>query len=238
MNKVVAVIIARGGSKGIPRKNVKLLHGKPLLAYPILAAKNCSLINRVIVSTDDEEIASVAKEWGAEVPFMRPKELAEDNTPTEPVLQHAIQWLDENEGYHADIMVCLTPTFVPRKKGITGKVVQYLIDHPELDSVFTATATHKNYWRFTNGEWQRLASDIPQYSSRQDKDPLWREDTPLVLATRADWIRQGKRMGERVWAIENDAEFSVDIDTPFDFWIAEEYIKKEVKTPSEYEGFE
>lgn len=236
MGKVVAVIIARGGSKGIPRKNVKLLAGKPLIAYPILAAKNCSLVDRIIVSTDDEEIARLAKEWGAEVPFTRPKELAKDSTPTEPVLQHAVRWLDEHEGYRADIMVFLTPTFVPRKKGLIGKVVRYLLDHPELDSVFAATATHKNYWRFKEGTWERLASDIPQYSSRQTKEPLWREDTPLVLATRADWVRQGKRMGERVWIIENDAEFSIDIDTPFDFWLAEEYMKT-IKNPSDYEGF-
>ncbi|TSC75463.1 MAG: Cytidylyltransferase [Parcubacteria group bacterium Gr01-1014_30] len=234
--KVVAVIIARGGSKGVPRKNVRLLAGKPLIAYPIIAAKNCALINRVIVSTDNDEIASVAKEWGGEVPFVRPAELAEDLTATEPVLQHAIKWLDENEKYHTDIMVFLTATFVPRKKGIVEKVVKHLIEHPELDSVFTATPTHKNYWRFKDGQWVRLASDIPHYGSRQTKEPLWREDTPLVCATRADWIRQGKRMGEKVWIIENDAEFSVDIDTEFDFWMAEEYIKR-VKNIKDYEGF-
>lgn len=235
--KTVAVIIARGGSKGVPRKNVKLLAGKPLIAYPIIAAKNCPLIDRVIVSTDDGEIAEAAKEWGAEVPFMRPKELAEDRTATEPVLQHAIQWLDEHEGYRADIVVFLTATFVPRKKGITEQAVRYLLDHEELDSAFAGTPTHKNYWRLKNGQWTRLASDIPQYSSRQTKEPLWREDTPLVCATRADWIRKGKRMGEKVWIIENDAEFSVDIDTSFDFWLAEEYMKHNVQNPSDYEGF-
>ena len=232
--KVVAVIIARGGSKGVPRKNVRPLAGKPLIAYPIIAAKNCSLIDRTIVSTDNDEIANVAKEWGAEVPFKRPVELAEDLTPTELPLQHAIKWLDENEGYHTDIMVFLTATFVPRKKGLTEKVVKHLIDHPELDSVFTATSTHKNYWRFRDGQWTRLASDIPHYASRQNKEPLWREDTPLVCATRADWVRKGRRVGEKVWIVPNDAEFSVDIDSEFDFWIAEEYLKR-IKNKEEYE---
>lgn len=235
--KVAAVIIARGGSKGVPGKNVKDLAGKPLIAYPIIAAKNCSLIDRVVVSTDDEKIAAVSKEWGAEVPFMRPSNLAEDLTATEPVLQHAIQWLDENEGYRADIMVFITATFVPRKKGLTEKVVKHLIENPELDSVFTATPTHKNYWRFKDGGWTRLASDIPHYGSRQTKEPLWREDTPLVCATRADWVRQGRRVGDKVWIIENDAEFSVDIDSEFDFWMAEQYMQKKVKDKSIYEGF-
>ena len=232
--KVVAVIIARGGSKGGPRKNARQLCGKPLIAYPIIAAKNCSLIDRVIVSTDDDKIALVAKEWGGEVLFKRPAELAEDLTPTEPVLQHAVKWLDEQGSYRTDIMVFLTATFFPRKKGIVEKVVKHLIDHPELDSVFTATPTHKNYWRFQDGKFQRLASDIPQYSSRQTKEPLWREDTPLVCATRADWVRQGKRMGEKVWIIENDADFSLDIDTEFDFRLAEEYVKQ-LKNPEQYE---
>ena len=235
--KVVAVIMARGGSKGVPRKNVRLLAGKPLIAYPIIAAKNCKLIDRIIVSTDNDEIENVAKEWGAEVPFKRPSDLSEDLSSTESVLQHAILWLDENEKYHADITVFLTATYVPRKTGLTEKVIQHLIDNPELDSVFTATSTHKNYWRQKDGKWTRLASDIPHYGSRQTKEPLWREDTPLVCATRSDWTRKGIRVGEKVAIIPNDAEFSVDIDSESDFIIAEEYMKNKVKDRGIYEGF-
>jgi len=94
---VVAVIPARGGSKGVPGKNIKLLGGKPLISYVLEAAKKCQLIDRIIVSTDDEQIAEVAKKYGAEVPFMRPAELAEDATPTELVLKHAVEWLEQNE---------------------------------------------------------------------------------------------------------------------------------------------
>jgi CMP-N,N'-diacetyllegionaminic acid synthase len=134
--KIVAIIPARGGSKGLKNKNTRIINGKPLISYVIEAAKNCDLINRVIVSTDDNKIASIAKKYGAEVPFLRPKELAQDLTPTEPVLKHAIEWLEKNEGFIADILVFLTPTEIVRTKHIIGDVIQKLLDNPKLDSVF------------------------------------------------------------------------------------------------------
>src|SRR5687768_16660736 len=106
---VVAVIPARGGSKGLPRKNVLPLAGKPLIAYSVEAAVLSPLVSRVIVSTDDEEIAAAAREAGAETPFLRPPELSLDSTPTEPVLRHAIEWLEREEGYRTDIVLFLQP---------------------------------------------------------------------------------------------------------------------------------
>src|SRR5688572_19439839 len=101
---VVAVIPARGGSKGLPRKNIRVLAGKPLIAYSIEAAKNCPLIDRVILSTDDQEIADIGKKFGAEVPFLRPSAIAVDDATTESVLIHAIDWLEKNENYKTDIL--------------------------------------------------------------------------------------------------------------------------------------
>ena len=101
MTEILALIPARGGSKGIPRKNIRNFAGYPLIAWSIAAAKQSEFVTRVIVSTDDEEIAAVARESGAETPFLRPAELAQDKTTDLPVFEHAIQWLEENENYHS-----------------------------------------------------------------------------------------------------------------------------------------
>lgn len=109
-NNIIAIIPARGGSKGIPRKNIRLLHGKPLIAWTIETALSTSCLKRVIVSTDDEEIAEVAEKYGAEVPFLRPKKYAQDDTTDMPVYEHTLHWLEENERYIPDIVVWLRPT--------------------------------------------------------------------------------------------------------------------------------
>ena len=109
-NQILALIPARGGSKGVPRKNVMMLDGKPMIAYSILQAQASQRINRVVVSTDDEEIAAVAREWGAEVPFMRPAEYAQDLSPDIDVFRHALTWLRDNQNYEPEMVVHLRPT--------------------------------------------------------------------------------------------------------------------------------
>ncbi len=120
MTEILALIPARGGSKGIPRKNIRSFAGYPLIAWSIAAAKQSELVTRVIVSTDDEEIAAVARECGAETPFLRPAEFAQDNTTDLPVFEHALQWLEENEGYQPEIVVQLRPTSPIRPRGLRG----------------------------------------------------------------------------------------------------------------------
>jgi CMP-N,N'-diacetyllegionaminic acid synthase len=221
---VVAIIPARGGSKGLPQKNIKPLAGKPLVAYSIEAAKASPLVDRVIVSTDDEEIARVAREYGAEVPFMRPAELAADMAPTEPVLKHAVEWLEENENYHVDIVLFLQPTDIFRKKSMIEGVIRRLLEDDGIDSCFVAYATHKNFWRRPGDQWVRLAPDIA-YGPRQTREHLYREDTGIACATRAEFIRQGKRLGPRVDIIVNYDETSwIDIHDEFTFWLAEKVI--------------
>ena len=131
--EVLAVIPARGGSKGIPRKNIKLFAGYPLLAYSVAAGLQSELCTRVIVSTDDEEIAAVAREWGAETPFLRPAEFAADNSLDLPVFRHALTWLKENEGYVPDIVLQLRPTSPARPRTLVDDAVRLLMDHPEAD---------------------------------------------------------------------------------------------------------
>jgi len=227
---VVAIIPARGGSKGIPRKNIKLLAGKPLIAYSIEAAKQSSLVDRVIVSTDDDEIAEVAKRYGAEAPFKRPPELATDSAPTEPVLKHAVEWIEEHENYKVDIVLFLQLTDIFRKKYMIDEVIQRLLENDELDSAFVAYATHKNFWRKVEGKYVRLAPDIA-YGPRQTREHLYREDTGLACATRAEIIKAGKRLGPNVDIIANDDEVSfIDIHDDFSFWLAEKVLTEWGKT--------
>lgn len=224
--KVVALVPARGGSKGLPRKNIALLAGKPLIAYTIEAARQSSLVDRVLVTTDDEEIRQVALACGAEAPFLRPAELAQDNTPTEPVLSHAVAWLRDNEGYLADIVVFLQLTDVFRKAGMIDAVVQRLLDDPSLDSAFMACETHKNYWRQQGDGYVKLAADIP-YGPRQSRECLYREDTGMACATRAEFILAGRRLGDKVSIVGYHEELPfVDIHSRIDLWLAEKLISE------------
>ncbi|KKU84922.1 MAG: CMP-N-acetylneuraminic acid synthetase, partial [Parcubacteria group bacterium GW2011_GWA2_47_8b] len=108
--KILGIITARGGSKGVPGKNIKLLGGKPLIAYSIEAAQKSGVFDRIILTTDDQKIADVAKQYGCEVPFMRPAELAGDTVQHLPVLRHAVQWLKDNDGYSPDYCMTFQPT--------------------------------------------------------------------------------------------------------------------------------
>jgi len=125
---ILAVITARGGSKGIPRKNIKKLGGKPLIIYTIDSVKKSTLITDVIVSTDDEEIASVCREHGVEVPFVRPKELAQDDTPHLPVMQHAIDFMEKKNNMTYDIAVIFQPTSPFRTVDDIDGTIKKLID--------------------------------------------------------------------------------------------------------------
>jgi CMP-N-acetylneuraminic acid synthetase len=227
---VVAVIAARGGSKGLPGKNIRPLAGKPLIAYSIEAAKASPYVDRVIVTTDSPEIAEVARKFGGEVPFMRPAELAEDLTPTEPVLAHAVEWLEREEGYRVDIVVFLQPTDIFRKRTMIDETVKRLLDDPTLESAFVAYKTHKNFWRKKDGQFVRMAPDLA-YGPRQKKEPVYREDTGLACATRASLIKAGKRLGDRVDIIVNDDDASsIDIHNEFDFWLADRVLSQGWRT--------
>ena len=222
--RVVAIIPARGGSKGLPGKHLKQLAGKPVLAYAVEPAVASPLVNRVIVTTDSDQIAAAARALGAEVPFLRPADLAGDEATTESALQHAVNWLDQHEGYHADIVVFLTCTALFREPAWIDEAVRRLLARPELDTVFVGLKTHKNFWRRVGGEWVRLAGDIP-YGSRQTREALYREETPTACATRADLIRAGRRVGPKVDIIETDDDrVMLDLHSDFDFWLAEQVL--------------
>ena len=133
--KIIALIPARSGSKSVPRKNIRKLCGKPLLSYAIQTALESVLIDRVIVTTDNKEIADIAKKYGAEVPFLRPKEISGDYALDIEFHQHAIDWLQENENYTPDLIVNLRPTNPIRSPITVDKAIQTLIDNPDMDSL-------------------------------------------------------------------------------------------------------
>ena len=228
----VAIICARGGSKGLVRKNIRPLLGKPLIAYTIEAAKASRLVDRVIVSSDDDDIIQVAKEYGAETPFKRPQELATDNIVAEDVLKHAVEWLEENEEYKTDIVVYLQITDIFRKPEWIDQCIQKLLEDENLETAFVAYRTHKNYWRKKDGKYVRLMEKRP-YLPRQVQEHVYREDAGLASATRADLIKKRIRVGNNVWILEND-DFasSLDIHEEFDLWLAEKVMENRIKAAS------
>lgn len=149
-SEILALIPARGGSKGVPRKNIRIVAGKPLIAYSIEQALASRYITRTIVSTDDIEIAEVAKQFGAEVPFLRPAEYAQDLSPDIDVFRHALQWLAEHEDYHPELVVHLRPPGPVRKVELIDKAIEMMLDDPEADSLRAVTwpiQTPYKMWR-------------------------------------------------------------------------------------------
>ena len=220
--KNVAFIPARGGSKGLKRKNIKLLGGIPLIAWPIKYARDCKAIDDVVVTTDDEEIAEIAKKFGANVPFVRPADLAEDITTTEETLKHAL--LEYEKIYNKlELCIFLTCTDIFRKVEWLDKAIEIMNNNSKIESVFSGYSTHKNFWQKNkNGAWQRLEEWMANYSSRQIRRKIVREDTGLCCVSRAKLWREGRRIGDYVEIIENDDVLSsIDIHSANDLKIAE-----------------
>lgn len=179
---VLALIPARGGSKSIPRKNVMEIAGKPLIAWSIIHARASARITRVVVSTDDTEIASIAEQWGAEVPFVRPSEFAQDASPDIDVFRHALKLLARIEAYQPDMVVHLRPTVPARRVEDIEAAVDLLASHPEVDAVRSVSVAHQTpykMWRLCDdGTMQPLLrlADLPDCQSRP------RQVLPLVYA--------------------------------------------------------
>lgn len=152
--KVLGLVLARGGSKRVPQKNIKELCGKPLIAYTIEVAKKSTYLDRVITSTDSEEIAAVARFYGSETPFLRPDELANDTATDYPAFIHALSWIKKHEDYTPDIVVQLRPTSPLRKTEHIDRAIELLYKHPEVDSVRTVTEPEQSPYKM-----YRIGSD-------------------------------------------------------------------------------
>ena len=219
----ICIICARGGSKGLPRKNVLSFNGEPLIARPIRHAHSSGVIGTVLVTTDDREIADAAQAAGAIVPFLRPPELAQDLTTTEETLKHALLTYEQMVKKKFEIAVFLTATDIFRDPKWIHQAVQTLRHNPNLESVFSGHRTHKNFWeQREDGSWVRLRPWMANYSSRQIRRSIIREDTGLACASRAWLWRDGRRIGDKVNIIVNDDEFTgIDIHQEEDLMLAE-----------------
>lgn len=231
--EVLAIIPARGGSKGIPHKNIKLFAGYPLIAYSIAAGLQSELTTRVIVSTDDEEIAEIARKWGAETPFLRPAEFAADNTLDLPVFQHALSWLKEHENYVPDIVLQLRPTSPARPRTLVDEAVKLLMAHPEADSVRGVVPADENphkMWRvdpktgLMNGLLKVDGIDEPYNAPRQKLPPVyWQTGHIDAIRPERTFMAGDSMSGKRILPLFLDPAFTIDIDTPFD-WVRYEWM--------------
>jgi N-acylneuraminate cytidylyltransferase len=226
MTEILALIPARGGSKGIPRKNIRNFAGYPLIAWSIAAAKQSELVRRVIVSTDDEEIASVSRELGAETPFLRPAELAQDKTTDLPVFEHALEWLEENEGYHPEIMVQLRPTSPIRPKGMLDHAIRILLEHEDADCVRGVVPAGQNpfkMWRFDGAEKPMKplleVEGIPEpYNAPRQILPSVYWQTGHIDVIRVSTIKEKKSLtGDVIYPLVLDPRYTVDIDNLTDW---------------------
>ncbi len=242
MVEVLALIPARGGSKSIPRKNIQPFAGQPLIAYSIAAGLAAETVTRVIVSTDDQEIAAVARRYGAETPFLRPAEFSLDNTPDLPVFQHALRWLAEHEGYRPEIVVQLRPTSPFRRVRHIDEAVYCLTDRPEADAVRAVCIPFQNpfkMWQMgPDGFMRPLIPDVevgvhadvhrrkePYNMPRQVLPEVYWQ-TGYVDAAWADTILTKNSMtGERILPLVIDPSEWIDIDSPDDWRRAERLLE-------------
>src|SRR5512134_3389710 len=226
MTEILALIPARGGSKGIPRKNIRSFAGYPLIAWSIAAANQSANVTRVIVSTDDEEIAAVARQHGAETPFLRPAEFAQDNTTDLPVFEHALQWLEANENYQPEILIQLRPTSPIRPRDCVDRAVKILLDHADADCVRGVVPAGQNphkMWRFYGYdrpmkpllEVEGIAE--PYNAPRQILPPVYWQTGHIDAIRTSTITRKHSLTGNTIYPLVLDSRYTVDIDTPADW---------------------
>ena len=228
--KVICIIPARGGSKGIRLKNLQKVNSKPLIYFPIKAALKSKVCDSVFVSTDSAKIAKVAKKYGADVPFLRKKKHSMDFTTTEETLKNALL---EYENYYQtkfDICVFLTCTNLFRKISWIKEAVNTLKKNNKYESVFSVHRIYKHFWHLKNNQLNKVANWMNSYTSRQIAPKLYREDTGLASASRSYLWRKGKRIGKKVKLIVNEDSFTgIDIHDKKDLDLANFAMKYLIK---------
>jgi N-acylneuraminate cytidylyltransferase len=230
---VLYLIPARGGSKSVPRKNLRLLAGHPLIAYSIAAGLEARSVGRVVVSTDDEEIAAAARVYGAEVPFLRPADLASDEALDLPVVEHALAWLEDKDGFRPDLVVQLRPTSPLRPTGLVDRGIEVLEAHPEADCVRAVVPSGQNpYKMWRTGEGGRIVPLLdtafrePYNMPRQLLPRTFWQTGHLDVIRTASILRKHSLTGDVVFPILVDAEYAVDIDAARDLDRAEELLRE------------
>ena len=242
--EVLAIIPARGGSKGIPHKNIRSFAGYPLIAYSIAAALQSESVTRVIVSTDDPDIAKVAREFGADVPFLRPGALAQDETLDLPVFVHALSWLAENEDYHPDLVIQLRPTSPIRPTGLIDSAVVAIIENPKADSVRGVVPAGQNphkMWRVDpDGRMDSLLQvegiEEPYNAPRQKLPPIYWQTGHIDVIRPEVILKQSSMSGRVIHSIKIDPVFTVDLDNLWD-WARYEWLVRERNLDMVFPGY-
>lgn len=236
--KILAIIPARGGSKGVPHKNVRLVAGKPLIAYTIEAAIAVSeRIHRLVVSTDDEEIARVARQYGADVPFLRPAELSGDRIPMVPVLQHAIHTIEAQDGLSLDWVLLLQPT-APLRTANDIRAAIDLAERGDCDSVISVVqvfATHPILMkRIENNQLLPFCIEEKEGTRRQDyQPPAYMRNGAIYLTRRDILVERNSIWGEIIRPYVMPEERSVSIDNELDLKLAALMIQEQRKAREE-----
>ena len=221
--RILGVIPARAGSKTIPLKNIAMVAGKPLIAYTIEAALSTDLLERTIVSTDSEEIAEVSRSIGAEVPFIRPSELARDDTSRLATVLHAVEWLEQKEQYSPQIVVTLQPTSPLRTAEDIEAAIALAVSR-SADAVVSVSPVHDHpYWTKQIDPTGQLIDYMPNtahFYRRQDLPPVFVLNGAIFLSRR-ETISERSREQFQTYAYVMPSERSLDIDTPWDLRLAD-----------------
>jgi len=232
-NKCVGIIPARAGSKGVPGKNLKLLAGRPLISYTIEAAIKASSLDRVIVSTEDKEIAHVAARYGAEVPFLRPKKLSHGDVPTWPVVKHAIDYMEKKEGYFPEVIATLWCTAPLRKAEHIDSAIKELV-RTKADAIIGVCRIESKHpylaKKIKNKKVSPLINSRLSAAQRQDLPEVYMMNGAFTIRKRHvyEWLKKGvtEYKKEKTVAYIMDPVSSIDINTKLDFILAEAVLER------------
>ncbi|MBN1038438.1 acylneuraminate cytidylyltransferase family protein [Clostridium botulinum] len=226
-NEILAIIPARGGSKGLPGKNILNLNGKPLIAHTILASKNSKFVTRVVVSTDDKEIAEISKKYGAEVPYLRPNSLAKDKSLTIDSVFHMLDYLEKYEGYSPDYVLLLQCTSPLRNEQHIDEAIEKLVKSDFHGIISICESEVNPYWTniLKNESLKYFLEEGKNITRRQDLPKIYRYNGAIYLAKTEALKREKTFEVENLTGYVMDRESSIDIDTEIDFKIAEIIMK-------------
>ena len=227
--KLLSIIPARGGSKGIPRKNLAKINGRPLIEYSIKAALDVNQITDLIVSTDDKEIADIARELGAQVPFIRPLELATDQAQSAPVVRHAVEFMEKLKGYKYDAVLMLQPT-CPLRKSLHIKKALDIYQSSDYDSLVSVVSVSQHPYRMKKLVGDKLINYIDQgfenMIPRQELPEVYIRNGAIYLCSRSVIMDKKVLVGQNCYGlVMNDFE-SVNIDRKLDLVLAETILRE------------
>jgi N-acylneuraminate cytidylyltransferase len=231
--RVLAIVPAHGGSRVIPRKNTRVFSGHPLVAWSIAAGLQSRYVQRVIVSTDDRQIAEASLAYGAEVPFVRPAELSQDDTSEVPVFEHALEWLERNEDYRPDVVVQLRPTSPMRPPGLVDEAIGCLLADDCGDSVRTVTPAYQSpyrMWSLSSGAMRPIMSSSlhePYNATRQSLPESYWQTGHVDVVWNRTIQRKRSLSGDRILPVIVDPRYAFDIEDPIHWRLAELWLEEQ-----------